>query len=179
MIRNLRAFFLARFFREKLLLAGFAVLAAGVWMESLAKRTTRFVREVHVTTSNLDEQALWLSNRGKIEASAQAAASQLDAVRTLDATRLLAEVGAIATESGLKNTASGESQDESNGQFSVHTLRFSVTRADWDSIKTFYLALQKRSPYIGIEQFTLQADRANAALLNASLRISSVEIAKH
>lgn len=179
MIRTLRVFFLARYFREKLLLAGFAVLAAAVWLSSLAGRTSRFVREAHATRGALEEQALWLSNRAKIEASAQAAASQLDAVRTLDATRLLAEVAAIAADAGLKNTTSGESQDESNGQFSVHTLRFNVTRADWDSIKGFYLALQKRSPYIGIEQFSLQADRSNAALLNASLRISSVEIARH
>ena len=179
MIRTLRAFFLARFLREKVLLAGFVVLAAAIWLSSLAKRSTRFVREVHATTSNLNDQALWLSNKDKIEASAQTAAGQLDAVRTLDATRLLAEVAAMAAEAGLKNTTSGESQDQSNGQFSVHTLRFNVTRADWESVKAFYLALQKRSPYIGIEQFTLQADRANAALLNASLRISSVEIAKH
>jgi hypothetical protein len=178
MIRTLRTYFLARLFREKLLLTAFAVLAAAIWFQSLAKRTARFVREVHTTTANLDEQSIWLSNRDKIEAQARAAASQLDAVRTLDATRLLAEVAAMAGEAGLKNTTSGESQDQSNGQFSVHTLRFNVTRADWDSIKTFYLALQKRSPYIGIEQFSLQSDRANSTLLNASIRISSVEIAR-
>jgi hypothetical protein len=179
MIRTVRAFFLSRVLREKLLLVSFAVLAAAIWLSSLGRRTARFVREVHVTTSNLDDQGLWLSNRTKIEASAQAAAAQLDAVRTLDATRLLAEVAAIAGEAGLKNTTSGESQDDSNGQFAVHSLRFNITRADWDSIKAFYLALQKRSPYIGIEQFSLQADRANATLLNASLRISSVEISQH
>ena len=179
MIRTLRAFFLARFFREKILLAGFAVLAAAIWLSSIVGRTNRFTREVRVTTGSLNEQALWISNKAKIEAQAQTAAGQLDAARTLDATRLLAEVGAIANDAGLKNSSSGEPQDQSNGQFSVHTLRFSVTRADWDSIKNFYLGLQKRSPYIGIEQFTLQSDRANATFLNASVRISSVEISKN
>jgi predicted RNA polymerase sigma factor len=76
----------------------------------------------------------------------------------------------------LKNTASGESQDMSNGQFSVHALQFTVTKVDWASLKAFYFALQARSPYIGIEQFTIVADRANPALLNASIKISSVEI---
>jgi hypothetical protein len=179
MIRTLRAFYLARFFREKMLLAGFAVLAAAIWLSSIAGRTNRFVREVRVTTSSLNEQALWISNKAKIEAQAQAAAAQLDAARTLDATRLLAEVAAIADEAGIKNPTSGESQDQSNGQFSVHTLRINVQRADWDSIKNFYVGLQKRSPYIGIEQFSLQVDRANPALLSASLRISSVEISAH
>jgi hypothetical protein len=179
MIRSIRAFFLARFVREKLLLTGFAVLAAAIWLSSLAGRTGRFLHEVRATTASLNEQALWISNKAKIEAQAQAAAGQLDAARTLDATRLLAEVGAIANDAGLKNSSSGEPQDQSNGQFSVHTLRFSVTRADWDSIKNFYLGLQKRSPYIGIEQFSLQSDRANATFLNASVRISSVEISKN
>lgn len=179
MIRTLRAFFLARFFREKILLAGFAVLAAAIWLSSLAGRGGRFGREVRITTSSLNEQALWISNKAKIEGQAQAAAGRLDAARTLDATRLLAEVAAIASEAGLKNPTTSESQDQSNGQFSVHTLRFNVTRADWDSIKTFYTGLQKRSPYIGIEQFSLQTDRANAAMLNASIRLSSVEISSH
>ena len=179
MIRTVRAFFLARFVREKLLLTGFAVLAAAIWLSSLAGRTGRFLREVRATTASLNDQALWISSKAKIEAQAQAAAAQLDAARTLDATRLLVEVGAIATDAGLKNMTSAEAQDQSNGQFSVHTLRFNVTRADWDSIKSFYLGLQKRSPYIGIEQFRLQVDRANAAMLNASIRISSVEISSH
>ncbi len=61
----------------------------------------------------------------------------------------------------------------------MHTLRVNVQRADWDSIKNFYVGLQKRSPYIGIEQFSLQVDRANPALLSASIRISSVEISAH
>src|SRR5476651_2086988 len=86
MIRTLRSFFLARFFREKVLLTGFAVLAAAIWLSSIAGRTNRFMREIRTTTASLNEQALWISNKGKIEAQAQAAAGRLDAARTLDAT---------------------------------------------------------------------------------------------
>jgi hypothetical protein len=179
MIRTLRAFFLSRLLREKLLLTGIAVLAAAIWLTSISKRTSRFVHTVRGTTAALAEQARWLSDRKAIEASATAAAGRLDAVRTLDTTRLLAEVSAIATEAGLKNTTSGEPKDVSNGQFSVHTLQFNVTKADWDTLKRFYLALSKRSPYIGIEQCSLQVDRANQTLLSANFQISSVEIARN
>lgn len=179
MIRTIRALFLSRLLREKLLLTGIAVLVAAIWMTGVAKRTGRFVHVVRVTTTSLAEQARWLSNRAAIEASAQASAARLDAVRTLDTTRLIAEVSAIATEAGLKNTTSGEAKDVSNGQFAVHTLQFNVTKADWGALKGFYLALGKRSPYIGIEQCSLQVDRANQALLDASFQISSVEIARH
>ena len=180
MIATIRAFFLARLLREKVLLAGFVVLAAAVWLSSLAGRSARMVRTVKSTTLTLNEQQLWLSNRASIEASAQAAAGQLDPVRTLDATRLLAEVTAIANEAGLvKNTTSGEPRDVSSGHFAVHTLQFSVTKVDWGTLKQFYLLLGKRSPYIGIEQCRLQVDRANPTLLAASFQISSVEISRN
>ncbi|HEY1764480.1 MAG TPA: hypothetical protein VGF85_06125 [Opitutaceae bacterium] len=179
MIRTLRAYFLSRLMREQLLLAGIAVVAAAIWLSSLAGRTGRFVHAVRLTSFTLKDQTRWLSERKTIEASAQTAASHLDPVRTLDTTRLLAEVSAIATESGLKNTTSAEGKPVSNGQFAVHTLQFSVTRADWGSLKQFYLALSKRSPYIGIEQCTLQVDRANQAMLSANFQISSVEIARN
>ncbi len=178
MIRSLRSFFLSCLLREKVLMAGFVVLAAAVWLSSISGRTGRVVRAARATSGSLSEQQLWLSNRASIEASAQAAAGHLEPVKTLDATKLLAEVSAIASEAGLKSTTSGESKDVSSGHFSVHTLQFNVTKVDWGSLKQFYLNLSKRSPYIGIEQYSMQVDRANPTLLNASFQISSVEISR-
>jgi hypothetical protein len=178
MMRTLRALFLARSQRVKLLVAAVAVAVAALWFSGLERRAARAVRATRATTGALGEQNLWLGNRAAIEASAQRAAGQLDAVRTLDGTRLLAEVSAIAGEAGLTSTTSGEPKDESDGQFSIHTLQFNVTKVDWAALKQFYLALSKRSPYIGIEEFSVQGDRANPALLNASLHISSVEISR-
>jgi hypothetical protein len=178
MTRTLRALFLARSLRVKLLLAAIALAVAAIWLSSLTGRAGRLTRSARATTGVLKEQSLWLGNRGQIEASAQQAAGQLDAARTLDGTRLLAEVTAIAGEAGLANTTSGEPKDESDGQFSVHTLQFNITKVDWATLKQFYLALSKRSPYIGIEEFSMQGDRANPALLNASLHISSVEVSR-
>jgi hypothetical protein len=179
MIRNLRASFLSCLFREKVLITAFVVMAAAVWLFSVAGRVNKFTRAIRVTTLSLNEQKLYLSNRAAIESQAEAAAGKLDAVRTLDATRLLAEVSAIANEIDLKNTTIGAPKDVSTGQFSVHTLEFNVSKVDWATLKQFYLALSKRSPYIGIEQYMMQSDKANPALLNASFQISSVEISRN
>jgi hypothetical protein len=176
MIRTLRAYFLSRLLREQLLLAGIAVVAAAIWISSLSGRAGRFIHAVRQTSFTLTEQARWLAERKTIEASAETAAGRLDPARTLDTTRLLAEVSAMASEAGLKSSTSSEGKPVSNGQFAVHTLQFSVSKADWGSLKQFYLALSKRSPYIGIEQCTLQVDRANQAMLSANFQISSVEI---
>jgi hypothetical protein len=179
MIRTLRSFFLGRLFREKLLLTGFILMVTVTWLVSLAGRASHFVRSVKITTSTLQEQQLWLANKGPIEAQAQAAAGKLDAVRTLDATRLLAEVSALAGDAGLKGFTIGEPKDSPIGQFAVHSLQLSVTKVDWATLKQFYLELGKRSPYIGIEQYSMQVDRANPTLLNASFQLSSVEISRN
>ncbi|HEY5227918.1 MAG TPA: hypothetical protein VIJ19_05220 [Opitutaceae bacterium] len=178
MIATLKAFYLGRHLREKILLAGWFVVVAAVWLSSFFGRSMHFYRGVVQTNFILKDQGHWLANRAAIESQAQEAAGKLDAVRTLDGTRLLAEVTAIATDSGLKYTTSGESKDSPIGQFSVHTLQYNVSKVDWGTLKQFYLSLSKRSPYIGIEQYSMQVDRANPALLSANFQISSVEIQK-
>lgn len=178
MIRTLRAFFLGRLLREKLLLVVFALLGVLMWLSSYSKRLGAFWREQRSTTVALNDQQRWLDNRKALEDAAQKAAGRLDASQTLDAVRLVAAVGALASEAGLRNTSSGGATDQSNGQVSIHTLPYMINRADWESLKKFYIALSARSPYIGIEKFTLNSDRANPAQLNLAITVSSVEISR-
>ena len=177
MIRTLRAFFLERLLREKILLVALTAILAAFWASTLSGRWFRFWTESAHAKASLAQQSHWLNSRLRVQNAARQAASGFDPAKTLDSTRLLAAIASVASDAGLKNYTSGESQDVSNGQFSVHALQFTVTKVDWASLKAFYFALQSHSPYIGIEQFTVVADRANPALLNASMKISSVEIA--
>ena len=107
MIRTLRAFFLGRLLREKLLLVAFALLGVLMWLSDTSKRLRAFWREQHTTTVALADQQRWLDNRKVLENAAQKAASRLDPAQTLDGTRLLAAVGTLAAEAGLRNTSSG------------------------------------------------------------------------
>jgi hypothetical protein len=179
MIRTLRTLFLTRLLREKILLTGLAVMLVLVWFSGFAGQAARHVRAVLDTKAALKDQALWLANRAAIDSSAQTAASHLEPSRTIDSIHLLSEVQAMAAEAGLRNVNIGDTQDVSNGQFAVHTLMLTVARTDWAAITAFYLALRQRSPYISIEQFGLLADKSNPSLLNANLRISSVEIVRN
>ena len=179
MIRTLRAFFLGRLLREKLLLVVFALLGVLMWLSGYSKRLGAFWRDQRSTTVALAEQQRWLDNSKALEDAARAAAGRLDASKTLDGTRLLAAVGALASEAGLRQTSSGTEQtDLRSGQIAIHTLPYTINRADYDSLRKFYVALSARSPYIGIEKFTLNADRANPAQLNLALSVTSVEITR-
>jgi hypothetical protein len=176
MIRTLRALVLARPLREKLLLVAFAVLGVAMWFSGFSTRFGTFWREQRSTTLTLAEQKQWLTNRATIEQSAQKSAARLEAARTLDATRLYAEVDKLARDAGL-TPGLGEQRDVIGDQFSVHSLQVTVNKVDWESLKKFYLNLQARSPYISIEQFALNAPPAGSPL-TAVLRVSSVEVAK-
>jgi hypothetical protein len=176
-MRTLKAFFLGRLLREKLLLVAIAALVAVTLLSSFGKRAAAFWRQQRATTLTLAEQQAYLANRATIEAGAQLAVKNLDPARTLDDTRLVGELNALARSQGLRFT-NETPQTIRTGQFAVHTVQFNLQKSDWEALKRFYLELTKRSPYVGIEQFTLQADRVNPAQLNASLRVSSVELVR-
>ncbi|MBI4624857.1 MAG: hypothetical protein HY736_16780 [Verrucomicrobia bacterium] len=180
MIRNLRAFFLGRLLREKLLLVAFIGLGMLWWLSSFGAQVTRFWRSQGATTAALKEQEFWITNRAIIDASAQKAASRLVPEKTLDATRLVNAVNQAAAEAGLRSNQynSTGGTDETNEQFTIHSLNYQVTGADYGALLKFYLNLQQRAPYIGIGTFALSSTRANPTLLNLQLKVSSVEVAR-
>jgi hypothetical protein len=176
-MRALKAFFLSRLLREKLMLVVFVALGAAMWLTSYSSRLSRTWVEVRTTNNEIAEQTQWLESRETIEAAAVEAVKNLDPAQTLDDTRLVGELSALAREYNLK-FGNDTPQTERSAQFAVHTVQVTLPRADWVVLQNFYYALSRRSPYIGITRFNLSADRTNAALLNASLTVSSVEIVR-
>jgi hypothetical protein len=173
MIRTLRAFFLSRLLREKILLLVFALGIAVIWLWSLAGRADQFLAEERHTTVSLTEQARWLANRDSVDKAAQEAARAFKPEQTLDSTRLLAAIQSIANECGLHNFRTEQGEDASTPRFSVHALQFTVNNVDYVLLRNFCISLQQRAPYIGVEQFSVVD---NAGILNATMKISSVEI---
>jgi hypothetical protein len=179
MIRPLRAFFLSRLLREKLLLVGFAGIAVLIWGSGFSTRAGLFWKAQRTTTGELRLQEEWLHNEKRITETAEKAAGQLDPAKTLDGTRLFAAVRQLAQDAGLRNYSSpGLSPPVTNGQLSIHTLQFQVNNADWDGVKKFYLLLNQRAPYLAVDQFILSPNRANPAQLTLTLKVKSVEVTR-
>ena len=89
-MRALKAFFLGRLLREKLLLVVFVALAALIWLSNFGRRANRFWQTQRSTSNELADQTQWLANRQAIENEAVLAVKNLDPVRTLDDTRNIA-----------------------------------------------------------------------------------------
>jgi hypothetical protein len=177
MIRTIRAYFLGRLLREKFLLLAFILIGLLWWLSAFSGRAGGFWRAQRSTTATLLEQQQWLNNRLAIEAAAKKAAARLDPGKTLDQTRLVNAVNQAAFDAGLRNNYSATpAPSESNSQFTVHSVDFTVTNADYEALLPFYLNLHQRAPYVGIERFALASNLSGSPKLTLRLRVSSVEI---
>jgi hypothetical protein len=174
----MKAFFLSRILREKILLLAFAALGAAIWLSGVSDRVGARWREISRTSVDLEVQQRWLAQRERIEREAALAIEHLDPSRTFDSVRLQNELNTLARGAGLANYDVSDSRTERTSQFSVHSVQFSVRNTDIGALVAFYKELGKRAPYIGLEQFSLASNRANPAQLNATWRVTSVEIAK-
>lgn len=178
MIRTIRAYFLTRALREKLLLVLFIGIGAAWWLSSYSTRASRFWREQRVTTSRLTEQAQWLKNAQAIEDRERETAKGLDASKTLNGIQLAATVSRLASDAGLRNNTTASPTLSRSGQFAVHSVVFTVRNAGWDPLLKFYQEVQKRSPYIAVENFTLRSLPNNPEQLELSLKVASMEIVR-
>lgn len=178
MIRSLRAYFLTRALREKLLLLGFIAIGLIWWLSEFSTRAGAFLREQQITTSRLREQAEWIRNREKIETTAATTAARLEPAKTLNGNQLVAAVSQMARDTGLPNSVSSAATTRRSGQFALHSVEFTIRGADYESVLKFYDALVARSPYIAIERFTLTAQPNNPAQLSLVLKVASVELAR-
>ncbi len=173
----MRAWFMGKVAREKLLLLAFLVGAAVLWSSDLVDRLRTTVDEVQLTSGQLEVQSRWLADRERIEAEARAAVDDLDSSRTFNSVRLSAEISTLAQQAGIANTLRSNAVGTlQTAQFSVHQVELTLTRVPWTNLLQFYDALSQRAPYISIERFRLYSVRSDTSLMNAQLLVSSVEI---
>ncbi len=173
----MKSYFLTRALREKILLVVLVLGAAAMWLSSAGERGGILWREAKATSTELRVQEMVLGQREQIEERSHAAVARLDPARTFDPVRLQSEANTIANLAGLgaKTNINGAPTDRA-GQIAVHSVQVTINNADYPSLVKFYTELQKRSPYLGIEQFDLLASPAGSANLRQALRVSSVEI---
>jgi len=173
----MKRFFLSRSLRERSLLLLFFCAAGIVWLFSAAERLSGQMANHRQAVIEAASQKLWLDSKADIEGRAARAAASLVPERTLDATRLVGEVSAIAARAGLTPVVESPRTQHAD-QFSYHTVQVGFRRANLPALINFYRELVKRAPYLALEQCTLSATRANPAELDAQFAVFSVEVAR-
>jgi hypothetical protein len=174
----MKAFFLNCHFREKVLLTALLALAAVIWLTSLGRRGRIVWSDWRTMSAQLATQQQWLDNRAAVEAAAAKAVAHLDPGQTFSSPRLLGELSMIADRVGVRNNTSSEILGtERTNQFAVNTVQFAIRNVELPAVLSFCGELDKRAPYISLEQFSVTVNPANPVFLNVMLRISSVEMA--
>jgi hypothetical protein len=171
----MKGFFLHRSWREKGLLLAFAALTLLIWAGQLAGRGRNRWDDGWRLRTEQATQLLWLQNRASIEAKAAMAMKSLEPGKTLNAARLVGELNTLAAKIGSAADITAQRTEDSD-QFAFHAVQVNFRRTDLAALLRFYTELSQRSPYLGLEQCVIVADRANPAQLNASFRVVSVEL---
>ncbi|AHF93049.1 general secretion pathway protein M [Opitutaceae bacterium TAV5] len=171
----MKTWFFTRQTREKLLVLALIVIAALIWLSGATKRARLQYQSWRSAGADLATQQVLLDNRLAIESAAATAVSNLDADRTYNATKLVAEIQVLAGNAGLQVNSDSPTTQRTN-QFAFHSVRITSRRADMSAVIRFYAELAQRAPYLALEQLTLQQDRSAPGMVNATLQIASVEL---
>ena len=179
MIKSFKAFFLARQAREKILLLAFTLAIVAVWLSSFSHRAQRFWNEARAARGTLETQRTWLARTDSIEARSKAAIAKLDPARTYSDTRLLTEVTQLGEKAFPHKVQASIEASKKSGQFAVNSVSANIsaanTPADWEALTRFYLSLEKLSPYVALEELSVQSSRTGMTI---RLKASSIEIVR-
>jgi len=171
----MRNFFNGRLLRERMLLLVFLGIGVLWWGTALVGRVRQNVQVWHSVSQEAEIQRMWLAKGASVGERTAQVAKQLDAGHTLNAAQAYAEVSRIAQglpmDMGLQRT-------DRTDNFALHSLQVSFRRTDLASLVRFYEGVAARTPYLGIDQCTISAERATPGLVNAVFRIYSVEAVK-
>lgn len=171
----MKAFFLSRLYREKVLLTALILFAAVMWLNSLIGRSRTFVQAFNRTSSVLADQKYWLDQREAIMVRSKAVVENFDPSRTYNGVALQAEMDQIARTVGIANTSAEPGRTDRATDLTMYSVQFTIRNSDYASLVRFYQELMKRSPYIGLDSFRVTANQSNPAQLSALFSVSSVD----
>lgn len=168
----MKNFYNSRTLRERLMLLAFLLIGVVWWAADGAARVRANVLAWQSAASDAELQRLWLERKESVAERTTAIARQLDASRTMNATQAFAEVSGLAQ--GLPMDVGAQRTDRTD-TFALHSLQVTFRRVDMAGLLRFYEGVNTRAPYLGIDQFTISADRSAPGMVNAVFRVYSVE----
>ena len=170
----MKALFLNRTYREKVLILAMVLVGLVIWFTLASERLREFNQTRASIVRQVEAQQVWLDNEASIRERVEASISNLDPARTLSGTRLNAEINRIASEHNLRVTVD-RPQQESGEVLTYHTVVVQISGAEMEPLIRFTQALQGRAPYLGVEEIIISPDNRNPTIHGARFRISAVE----
>ncbi|MEO0795336.1 MAG: hypothetical protein AAFX93_09250 [Verrucomicrobiota bacterium] len=172
---NLRRLFNRLTVREKLLMCGFVwvilLICFGFGLKNFRGMASRWS-----TSGNLlSEQQGFLNLAPEIEVQLQEELEFFNSDRTLDRSALAGRVDSLARQTGV-NLVNFKTRSQERDIYDLHIMRLSIRDTSLEKLMAFDAALEKESPYINQVSVSLDANRRNPDLLDATIILNSFEL---
>lgn len=176
-VAKLRAGFLARSRREKVLAVAFLIVLAVIWLSSLVSRAKSYSAEIRIAKADANDQAQWLDNAETIEARYNEAVSLISDAALPTRSEVLAQIDALVRKYQFTFRIDPP-RSQSRDRLTFHSIAVNIDKGDFDQLQSFQAELVSTLPTVNLEQITLAADSRNPSQLNARLRLVAVEFQK-
>ena len=172
----MKAFFLSRQLREKLLLILFIGIGAFIWLGRVTEQGRAWWDEFSRTGVERDVQLQWLGQADAVADRQKRAIANLDPAKSFNGVRLQAQVSTLARNAGMTGVDVSSVRSSQGAQLAVHSVTLTLRNIEMAALVTFYRELGRHSPYISIEKCRIEAGRSNPSQITATFELSSVEL---
>ena len=120
----------------------------------------------------------FLASRDAVDKRARDASAKLVPGQSLNQVQLISSVNQLASGASIRNPGINGLPDETiaNSNLAIHSVRVTLNRVLWTNLRDFYLELQKRRPYITIDDMTVSMTDQRMGTHDVVMTLSSIEV---
>jgi hypothetical protein len=177
-MKALKAYFLSLQARERILITVFLALGAAIALTFFTKRASAFWRVERAKLATIRQNDAVIAKRDAVDKRALAASSRLVPGESLTQLQLNSRVTTYATNAGIRNPAVNGVLDEvpANSNLAIHKVRLTASNVAWTNLRDFYVELQKRRPYISIDDMNVSVADQRTGMHSVTMTLSSIEV---
>jgi hypothetical protein len=177
-MKALKAYFLSLQGRERVMISALCVLAAAVALTFFTKKAAAFWRAESVKLTRIKQNDGVIASRDAVDKRARDASAKLVPGQSLNQVQLISSVNQLASGASIRNPGINGLPDETiaNSNLAIHSVRVTLNRVLWTNLRDFYLELQKRRPYITIDDMTVSMTDQRMGTHDVVMTLSSIEV---
>jgi hypothetical protein len=177
-MKALKAYFLSLQARERIMVTALLVLGAAVALSFFVKSAGAFWTRESTKLTRIRQNEAVLAKREAVEKRALAASSKLVPGESLNQVQLTSRVNTYAQQASIRNPGINGLPDEvvPNSNLAIHAVRFTANNVAWSNLRDFYLELQKRRPYITIDEMVVSVADQRTGMHTVNMKLSSIEV---
>lgn len=170
-----RALFRRFTLREKGMLCLFVWVILLICFGFALRNFRAFWAEWSRTGQTLAQQTKTLNLAPEVDAQLAVELEFFNSDRTFDSASLAGRVDSLARQTGI-NLVNFNTKTDPRDIYDQHVMRLTIRDTPLEKLMAFDAALEQESPYINQKSVSLDADRRNPQLIDATIELNSFEL---